>query len=108
MPEYQYRTDFELRVGLIEPLKADRKSNTWLTVKYDPPFGSDKTVVVIPMTQTYNGPDTPGLRLRNVTPSSFEIRFDEVYISTAGGQYSADGLRVHPESVGWVAYGFRK
>ena len=105
MADFQFKPDFEHRVGIIDPLKADRFSNTWHTVKFDPPFGSDKTVVVIPMTQTYEGAEIPGLRVRNVTHTSFQIRFDEAYIPAGGG---SDGNHSDKEIVGWVAYGFRK
>ena len=96
----------EQRVGIIDPLSADRAHNDWHTVNFDPPFGSDKKVLVIPMTQTYNGSEIPGLRIRNVTHSSFQIRFDEANILKAGGQYASDGDHVD-EVVGWVAYGFK-
>ncbi|MEQ8382059.1 MAG: hypothetical protein RH949_06785 [Coleofasciculus sp. A1-SPW-01] len=87
------------RVGIIPALKADRQSNTWHTVKFDPPFPQDTQVAVIPMTQTYNGPETPGLRIRHVTPEGFEIRFDEI---VAQGR-SADGAHLD-EAVAWIAY----
>lgn len=87
------------RVGIIPALKADRKANTWHTVKFDPPFPGDTQVAVIPMTQTYNGHETPGLRIRHVTPEGFEIRFDEI---VARGR-SADGAHLD-EAVAWIAY----
>jgi len=108
MPDYQFKPSFEQRVGIIDPLSEDRKHNNWHTVHFDPPFGSDKSgVVVIPMTQSYNGPEIPGLRIRNVTHRSFEIRFDEANILKEGGKYASDGDHVN-EEVGWVAYGFHK
>lgn len=55
MTDYNYKPYFEQRIGTIEPLKEDRAANTWHKVNFDPPFGSDKIVVVIPMTQTYHG-----------------------------------------------------
>ena len=92
---------------MIDPLCEDRKHNNWKTVNFDPPFGFNKVVVVIPMTQTYNGPEIPGLRIRNVTNSSFQIRFDEANILKDGGRHASDGDHVN-EQVGWIAYGFRK
>ncbi|MFP5271765.1 lamin tail domain-containing protein [Coleofasciculus sp.] len=87
------------RVGIIPALKADRQSQTWHTVEFDPPFPGDTQVAVIPMTQTYNGQETPGLRIRNVTSEGFEIRFDEI---VAQG-HSADGAHLD-ETVAWIAY----
>ncbi|QLE46858.1 RICIN domain-containing protein [Nostoc sp. C057] len=89
------------RAGIIDSLDADRASNTWHKVTFDVPFTSNKKVVVIPMTQTYNGPDTPGLRIKNVISSGFEIRIDEV----VGIGNLSDGSHT-TEQVGWVAYGF--
>jgi len=87
------------RAGIIEPLKADRGSNNWHQVKFEPPFPQGKKVVVVPMTQTYTGTETPGLRIRNVNHEGFEIRFDEVVLF--GGK-SSDGNHVN-ETVGWIA-----
>ncbi len=90
-------------VGIINPLKADRKANTWHKVTFDQPFSEDSQIIVIPMTQTYVGNETPGLRLRNVNAQGFEIRFDEVI---SGGKNS-DGDH-GDEQVGWIAYGLSK
>jgi hypothetical protein len=90
------------RAGIIDPLDADRKRNTWHKVTYDVPFDSNKKVVVIPMTQTYRGNGTPGLRIQNVTPLGFEIRFDEV----VGTGNLSDGAHT-TDVVGWVAYGLQ-
>ncbi len=91
----------EQRVGLIDPLSEDRGSESWHTVTFDPPFPAGQKVVVIPMTQTYTGPDTPNLRIKDVTVNSFQIRIDEVIF----GATKADGNHAD-EIVGWVAYGF--
>jgi len=89
------------RVGKIDPLSADRKSNTWHKVDFTPPFPANTNVVVIPMTQTYNGWEIPGLRLQNVNTDGFQIRFDELR-STAANSDGEHG----DETVGWVAYAF--
>ena len=100
------QTALDLRVGIIDPLRDDRASGSWLTVQFQPPFAENMAVVVIPMTQTYKGGETPGLRIRNVTHASFQIRFDEAVIVTCpSGNCSADGNHVN-ETVGWVAYAF--
>lgn len=106
MAELQFKPSFEERFGTIDPLSANRARDNWHQVHFDPPFASDKTVLVLPMTQTYNGTEIPGLRIRNVTRESFEIRFDEANIHKNGGQYASDGSHVD-EVVGWIAYGFQ-
>ncbi|MDJ0733333.1 MAG: hypothetical protein QNJ47_04475 [Nostocaceae cyanobacterium] len=92
------------RVGIINPLQADRQTGNWQTVTFDSPFPANLQVLVIPMTQTYNRSEIPGLRVRNVTPTSFEIRFDEANILKNNSQYASDGNHTN-EEVGWVAYG---
>ena len=102
MADSQNTQILDQRVGIIDPLNSDRKRNTWHNVRFDVPFTQGKKVVVIPMTQTYVGEETPGLRLQNVTNSGFEIRFDEVrgsYAELSDGNHALD-------TVGWVAYGF--
>ena len=111
MADIQFKPSFEQRVGIIDPLRADRAHNNWHKVNFDPPFSSDKakSVLVIPMTQTYNGGETPGLRIKGVTHEKFYIRFDEAVIITGGGDgadYSANGSHVD-ETVGWVAYALK-
>ena len=95
----------EQRVGIIEPLGADRASDSWHTVTFEPPFPPTMSVVVIPMTQTYIGTESPGLRIQNVSHASFQIRFDEAVVRSDRGDFSSEG-RHGDEVVGWVAYGF--
>ena len=67
MADSQNTQILDQRVGIIDPLDSDRSQNTWHQVTFDIPFAQGKKVVVIPMTQTYVGNGTPGLRLQNVT-----------------------------------------
>ncbi len=102
MADSQNTQILDQRIGIIDPLNSDRSQNTWHQVTFDVPFAEGKKVVVIPMTQTFVGPETPGLRLQNVTNSGFQIRFDEVvgtYAQLSDGDHDID-------TVGWVAYGF--
>ncbi|MDJ0508357.1 MAG: DUF2252 family protein [Crocosphaera sp.] len=99
--EIQNTVTTKQRVGIINPLQADRSANTWHKISFNPPFPDNNQVIVLPMTQTYQGNETPGLRIRNVNPQGFEIRFDEVITSTGN---SSDGHHIN-EQVGWLAYG---
>ena len=99
--EIQNTVTTKQRVGIINPLQADRSANTWHKIRFNPPFPDNNQVVVIPMTQTYQGSDTPGLRVRNVNYEGFEIRFDEVITSIGN---NSDGNHAN-EQVGWLAYG---
>jgi len=100
--DLQSHQNFEQRVGIIEVLDADRQSNTWHHITFDVPFAEDKKVVIMPMVQTYNGFETPSLRIQNVNRLGFDIRIDEI-IGTQNNL--SDGIHV-PEVVGWIAYGF--
>jgi len=94
--QLQHQIETRQRAGLINPLQADRASGTWHREEFKPPFEAGQQVVVIPMTQTYHGNQTPGLRIRNVDHQGFEIRFDEVVDLHEGKHVD--------EIVGWVAY----
>ena len=100
MPDL-HATDVESRYGCIDSLEAERGSETWYLVEYVPPFPEDiDKVIVLAQCQTRRGPNTPGLRLRNVTRHTFEIRYDGIAPGSGG---------FHPrrEDVGWVALGLR-
>ena len=107
MTDFQNSRILDRRVGTISPLLEDRASGAWHKVTFAPPFPSNRRVVVMPMTQTYNGQESPGIRIQNVTPNSFEIRFDEtIYRLTNQPPVISDGNHINNEIVGWVAYGF--
>jgi len=95
-------------VGLIDPLTDDRYSRTWSRVEFPHPFSPQvEHVVVLAMCQTHNGPDTPGLRIRHVDHTGFEIRYDEVVWHDASGEaQGSQGRHPRHEIVGWVAYGY--
>ena len=95
-----------LRIGVIDPLQDDRASGTWHQVEFDRPFHPSARVIVLPAVQTYTGAEPPGLRIRNVTNTGFEIRMDEIDFAVPGGRISSDGRHLD-EVLGWVAYGFR-
>lgn len=76
------------------------KTSTFTKVTFPTPFPSGATVAVVPMVQTFNGPETPGLRIADVTTKGFLIRFNELM---AGGKALGDGTHVN-ERVGWVAF----
>ncbi|MFH9705771.1 hypothetical protein ACH4MW_06770 [Streptomyces luteogriseus] len=53
--------------------------------------------MVLPLTQTFNGPETPGIRI-HVTSTGFLIRLNEVY----AGATKSDGKHT-TETIGWLA-----
>ena len=70
------------------------------TVNFPTPFPEGAIVIVIPMVQTFRGPDTPGVRIGEVTNTGFKIRMNELI---GGGKALSDGHHVL-ETIGWVAY----
>uniref|UniRef100_A0AAU2K2Q1 H-type lectin domain-containing protein n=1 Tax=Streptomyces sp. NBC_00049 TaxID=2903617 RepID=A0AAU2K2Q1_9ACTN len=72
---------------------------TFTQVNFPTPFPAGSDVIVQTTVQTFNGPETPGVRLHNVSPTGFLIRLNEIY----GGGISADGKH-SAETIGWTAY----
>jgi len=80
----------------------------WQTVNFPTAFPT--TPLVFAQIQTFGGADTPGLRLKNITNSSFDVRMDEIVShnatsSTLGDLGKIQGSGDHPnaETLGWMA-----
>ncbi len=73
---------------------------TFTEVKFPAAFPAGSTVIVTANTQTFNGPETPGIRITNVRESGFFIRFNELV--GGGGKALSDGKHAE-ETVGWIA-----
>lgn len=74
--------------------------STFTQVTFPSPFPTNAAVIVVPFVQTFNGPDTPGLRIADVTTTGFKIRMNELVGS--GGKALSDGGHTS-ETVGWIA-----
>jgi hypothetical protein len=77
-------------------------TETFTQVTFPSPFAEGAKVVVVPFVQTFNGPDTPGLRIANVTPTGFKIRMNEL-VANGGQQALSNGVHC-AETVGWIAF----
>lgn len=73
-------------------------TSTFTRVTFPSPFPPGSNVVVLPLTQTFNGPETPGIRIHDVTNTGFLIRLNEVY----AGATKSDGKHT-TETIGWLA-----
>ena len=82
---------------------VDRDTSTFKEVSFPEPFPTGSTVIVVPMVQTFNGSDTPGLRLGDVTTTGFKIRMNELVVSKDGKEALSDGIHLQ-ERIGWVAF----
>ncbi|GHE39025.1 hypothetical protein GCM10017673_46790 [Streptosporangium violaceochromogenes] len=75
--------------------------STFTRVIFPTPFPAGSKVIVLPFVQTFNGPETPGLRIADVTNEGFSIRLNEVLLS-AVRNIKSDGTHA-AETVGWLA-----
>ncbi|WP_293021823.1 hypothetical protein [Moorena sp. SIO3I8] len=87
--------------GPAETTNGD--TSTFTEVLFPTPFPEGSDVIVIPMVQTFNGADTPGVRIADVTTESFKFRMNEL---VRGGprQALSDGPHT-TETIGWIAIG---
>ncbi|NEQ64687.1 MAG: hypothetical protein F6K21_04120 [Symploca sp. SIO2D2] len=78
-------------------------TSTFVDVYFPTPFPEGSSIIVIPMVQTFNGADTPGLRIDDVNEFGFKIRMNEL---VRGGPREAlsDGGH-NREEIGWIAIG---
>ncbi|MCM2390758.1 hypothetical protein [Streptomyces albipurpureus] len=78
---------------------AGGNTSTFTRVTFPTPFPAGSEVIVLPLTQTFNGPDTPGIRVHNVNEQGFLIRLNEVRVNAS---VVSDGKHT-TEQVGWLA-----
>ena len=82
------------------PVTTGGDTTNFETVIFPTPFPDNSNIIVIPMVQTFNGQDTPGVRIADVTTTGFKFRMNEL---VAGGQALSDGGHI-TETIGWVAF----
>ena len=81
-----------------------KDTSTFTQVNFPTPFPSGSKVAVVPMTQTFNGPQTPGLRIADVTPTGFKIKINETVVDKSGTHNAlSDGIHAQ-ETIGWIAF----
>lgn len=100
---------FTIQAGTIQ-LKTDYPSatkngdiSTFTEVNFPTPFPQGSKVVVIPMVETFNGSDSPGLRIADVTTTGFKIRMNELVFNQGGKKVISDGAH-YTETIGWMAF----
>ena len=97
------------QVGKIElespgpSVTTEKNFRDFTTVNFPTPFPEGAIVIVIPMVQTFRGPDTPGVRIGEVTNTGFKIRMNELVINSRVREALSDGNHT-TETIGWVAY----
>jgi len=78
----------------------ENDTSSFTDVTFPTPFPEGSNVIVIPMVQTFNGADTPGLRMTDVSITGFKIRMNEL---VGKHQCLSDGNH-STETIGWVAF----
>ena len=78
-----------------------RDTSTFTRVTFPTPFPRGSRVIVTANVQTFNGPQTPGLRISDVTEAGFLIRLNELVVNGSPSALS-DGLHAE-ETIGWIA-----
>lgn len=90
----------KLELRSTDPVETQGgNTRTFTRVDFPTPFPAGSEVIVHATTQTFNAPDTPGIRVHDVSETGFLIRFNELY-GAGTKSNGAHGL----ETVGWTAY----
>lgn len=115
MSDSQHSVDIQglsIRVGRITSKETapsatvGKDASTFHEVQFDTPLGAGMKVVVIPMAQTFNGPQTPGLRISDVSTTGFKYRMNELVVQgKEQAEPLSDGKHV-AEHIGWLALGY--
>lgn len=79
-------------------------TSSFTTVKFPTPFPSGSNVIVIPMVQTFEGSDTPGVRIADVSTTEFKIRMNELVATQSGTKKALSDGGHTAETIGWVAF----
>ena len=93
------------RLSLKSPARSEVQSGetaTFVSVDFPVPFPADASVAVVPFVQTFHGPDTPGLRIADVTPKGFKIRMNEL-VGNGGQSILSNGVHC-AEDIAWIAF----
>ncbi len=98
-----------IQTGKVTEFTAST-STGWYTVTFETAFAEGTVPQVFAQIQTRNGQDTPGLRLKNISNTSFDVRMDELITSNVTSSIVGDlgtvkGSGDHPnaETLGWLA-----
>lgn len=100
---------FSIETGKVGDFTASINTG-WYTVTFDTPYASGVVPLVFVQIQTRNGEDTPGLRLRNISNTGFEVRMDELIMNNSKstvegdlGKFSGSGDHPNAETLAWIA-----
>jgi hypothetical protein len=92
------------QIGVLElesmsPAAKSGDTSSFTQITFPSPFPANSKIVVIAQTQTFKDADNPGIRIADITPAGFKIRFNELM---AEGKSLSDGIH-YKETVAWKA-----
>ena len=93
----------QLVLGSSGPTELGTDTGSFIDVIFPTPFPAGSNVVVIPMVQSFNGCNTPGIRIARVSLTGFKIRMNELVVNNPNATALSDGPHVD-ETVGWIAF----
>lgn len=85
-----------------KPVVRNRDLSRFHRINFPTPFPRGSKVIVIPMVQTFNGCNTPGVRIGAVDETGFCFRINELVADAPNTKAISDGHHV-PETIGYVA-----
>ena len=101
----------EFRVGSVNfnenqpsALQASDTSS-FHQVTFSSPFDPGRRIIVVPFVQSFNGAETPGLRITDVSNTGFRIRMNELVAKVpgiTGASALSDGPHIN-EEIGYIA-----
>ena len=104
-PKEHTTMSFMMQAGTIKfgsqggPVTNPNDTNKFTNVRFEVEFPKNSEVIVIPAVQTFNGADTPGLRITDVNHRGFKARMNEL---VARVKPESDGSHTE-ETIGYLA-----
>lgn len=97
-----------LQVGQFDsnsdyPSSTKKDSSAFIDVQFPQAFPDGSKVIVQVQIQTFNGNNSPGIRIMDVTSTGFKCRMNELIVHPA--ELLSNGIH-NTETFGWIAYSY--
>lgn len=80
--------------------------SSFVDIDFPVAFPDGYEVVVILQTQSFNGSNTPGIRISSTSSKGFSWRFNEVIINVQDNSSIVSDGTHYEETVAWLAYAY--
>lgn len=87
-----------IQINAQQPTTNVQNPSGFTRVDFPTPFSA--VPIVTAMVQSFHGPDTPGLRIRDVSETGFDIRMNELVLNGTALEPAGGHVR---ETVSWIA-----